>query len=119
MILPGDQTLAITRIVNAPRSRVFAAWTDPEHLKEWFAPEGYRVQRCEADPRPGGRLQLTMRSACGAEYRVHGVFRQVVAPERVVIAWGESVVDVTLAERAGCTRLTLKASGTANRSARG
>jgi uncharacterized protein YndB with AHSA1/START domain len=116
----NQRTVDITRVFNAPRERVFAAWTKAEHLARWFGPKGFTVPSCEADPRPGGTFRLVMRSPDGKDYRVRGSYREVVAPERVVIectadddkgiARLEEVIDVTFTERAGKTTLTVHAA---------
>ena len=52
--------LVLERTLKAPRDLVWRAWTDPEHLKRWFAPEPYRISECELDPRPGGIFRIRM-----------------------------------------------------------
>src|ERR1700758_5407923 len=76
----NQRTVDITRVFDAPRERVFAAWTKAEHLARWFGPKGFTVPSCEADPRPGGAFCLVMRSPDGKDYRVRGNYREVVAP---------------------------------------
>jgi len=113
-------TVAVTRVVDAPRERVFAAWTRAEHLAHWFGPKGFTVHSCEADPRPGGVFRLCMRSPQGQDYWVRGVYLEVAAPERLVVrcfaddARGvqrlEETITVHLADEGGRTRLTLRAT---------
>jgi len=76
--------LSITRLIDAPRERIFEAWTDPEQLKQWFAPKPITTPECEMDPRPGGIFRTLMRGEDGTEYPGTGVFLEVVAPERIV-----------------------------------
>jgi uncharacterized protein YndB with AHSA1/START domain len=85
-MLEKEQTFVITRFFSAPRSRVFEAWTRAEHLEKWFGPKGFAITDCECDPRPGGAFRLCMRSPRGEAYWVHGSFREVSPPERLVIA---------------------------------
>lgn len=116
----NEGTVDITRVFDAPRERVFAAWTRSEHLVRWFGPKGFTLHSCEADPRPGGAFRLVMRSPDGKDYRVRGSYREVVAPERLVIACTaddakgiarlEEVINVTFTERAGKTTLTVHAT---------
>ncbi len=118
----NQRTVDITRVFDAPRERVFAAWTRPEQLARWFGPKGFTVPSCEADPRPGGAFRLVMRSPDGKDYRVRGSYREVAVPERLVIvctadddkgiARLEEVINVTFTERAG--RTTLKVHATAS-----
>jgi uncharacterized protein YndB with AHSA1/START domain len=115
-----EQAVDITRVFDAPRERVFAAWTRAEHLMRWFSPKGFTIPSCEADPRPGGAFRLVMRSPEGKDYRVRGSYREVVAPERLVIECTadddkgitrlEELISVTFTERAGKTTLTLHAT---------
>jgi uncharacterized protein YndB with AHSA1/START domain len=116
----NQRTVDITRVFDAPRERVFAAWTKAEHLARWFGPKGFTVPSCEADPRPGGAFRLVMRSPDGKDYRVRGSYREVAAPERLVIECTadddkgitrlEEVIKVTFTERAGKTTLTVHAA---------
>lgn len=116
----NERAIVITRVFDAPRSRVFAAWTRAEHLAHWFAPKRFTVPSCETDPRPGGAFRVCMRSPEGRDFWVRGVFRELVVPERLVIACiaeGENgfarleeIIDVTFAEHDGKTRVTLHVS---------
>ena len=118
--IPGrqDLELSITRTFDAPRSLVFAAWTDPQHLMKWWGPRGYTPQSCEVDLRPGGAYRLVMKSPEGNDNRMHGVYREVVPPQRLVLAgsWVDasgtpigptSILTLTFEDAAGKTRLTL------------
>lgn len=115
-----EETVVITRIFDAPRSRVFEAWTRADHLAAWFGPKGFRITDCESDPRPGGLLRLCMRSPRGEAYWVRGVYREVVAPERLVIACTlddqhgvarlEELIDVAFEQSGSRTRLLLNST---------
>jgi uncharacterized protein YndB with AHSA1/START domain len=76
--------LSLTRFIPAPREKVFRAWTDPEILKQWFAPLPYTTPVAELDVRPGGANFIVMRSAAGEELPNRGVYLEVVANERLV-----------------------------------
>jgi len=80
-----QQTVALKRVFDAPRGRVFECWTRAEHLQHWFGPRGFTIHSCEADPRPGGIFRLCMRSPDGKDYWVRGEYREVAAPEHLVI----------------------------------
>jgi uncharacterized protein YndB with AHSA1/START domain len=77
-----ERELVLTRIIAAPRARVFSAWT--EQLPQWWGPHGMTTPVCELDLRPGGRFRTVMRAPDGTEYATRGVFLEVVAPERIV-----------------------------------
>jgi uncharacterized protein YndB with AHSA1/START domain len=115
-----ERTVELTRTFDAPLERVFAAWTDPRHLAHWFGPKGFTVHSCEAQARPGGVFRLCTRSPEGKDYWVRGVYRELIAPRRLVIASTaadehgvpalEELVEVTLTDEDGRTRLALRAS---------
>ena len=110
--------LVITRVVNAPPSLVFKAWTEREHLLHWSAPHGFTVTHCEGDVRPGGAWRSCMRSPEGVDLWLSGVYREIVAPERLVFthAWEddegkrghETLVTVTFIDHGGKTKLTFR-----------
>src|SRR4051794_38412563 len=68
--------LFITRVFDAPRERVFEAWTKPEHLVHWSAPNGYTMPHCEGELRPGGQWRCCMRSPEGVDLWLGGVYRE-------------------------------------------
>jgi uncharacterized protein YndB with AHSA1/START domain len=81
----SDRELVLTRLIDAPRERLYEAWTDPELLKRWFAPLPYTTPRAELDVRPGGATLVVMRDPQGNEYPNRGVYLEVVPNERLVI----------------------------------
>jgi uncharacterized protein YndB with AHSA1/START domain len=92
MTQPKPQTatsLTISRTINAPRDRVFEAWTDPAQLhKRWGAGENFTAPIAEVDLRTGGSYRLGMQPP-GQEtpHVVVGVYREVSPPERLVYTW--------------------------------
>lgn len=76
--------LTLTRIINAPREKVYAAWTQPELLKQWFAPLPYTTPRAELDVRTGGASLIVMQGPDGTEIPCPGVYLEVVPNERLV-----------------------------------
>jgi uncharacterized protein YndB with AHSA1/START domain len=78
------QELTITRVFDAPRKVVFAAWTDPKQVAQWWGPTGFTNPVCELDVRPGGAILIHMRAPDGAVYPMTGVFVEVVPSERLV-----------------------------------
>jgi uncharacterized protein YndB with AHSA1/START domain len=80
----SDRELVLTRIIDAPREKLFRAWTDPELLKQWFAPLPYTTPVAELDVRPGGANLVVMRDPQGNEFPNRGVYLEVVENERLV-----------------------------------
>ena len=83
-----DQQVLITRIFEAPRERVFAAWTDPDQVAAWYGPEHFDTPREQVhiELRVGGRWELTMvQRDTGAEYPVRYEIVELVEPELIVM----------------------------------
>lgn len=109
--------LVFTRTLDAPRALVFAAWTDPEHLAQWWGPHHFTNPVCRVDARPGGAIYIEMRGPEGTTYPMDARFVEVVPPERLVFTtflkneagtvFLEVLNAVTFAERDGKTVLTV------------
>ena len=82
--MADSRELVLTRILNAPREKVFRAWTEPALVRQWFAPEPWTTPRVELDVRPGGASLVVMRSPEGDEFPNRGVYLEVVKNERLV-----------------------------------
>ena len=80
-----DRDFVLTRTVDAPRERVFEAFTDPKQLAQWWGPAGFTNPVCEMDVRPGGRYRIVMRSPEGQDYPLVGEFFEVVKPSKLVM----------------------------------
>lgn len=116
---PGPQDLELTRLIDAPRVLVWEAWTNPEHLKAWWAPAPLTTPECEMDVRPGGIFRTLMRQPDGTEYPGTGVFLEVVEHRRIVFTdallpgWRPSgepfmTVIITMAYEGDRTRYTAR-----------
>jgi uncharacterized protein YndB with AHSA1/START domain len=81
---PTDRDLVLTRIIDAPPEKVYRAWTEPELLKQWFAPLPYTTPAVEIDVRAGGSSMIVMRSPEGVDMPNPGVYLEVVPNERIV-----------------------------------
>lgn len=81
----------ISRVFDAPRERVWRAWTDADALTQWWGPKGFKVEQLSLDLRPGGRMHYCLRAPDGSEMWGKFAFREVVAPERLV--WVNSFSD--------------------------
>ena len=84
----SDQQVLITRIFEAPRERVFRAWTDPDEVAAWYGPEQFDTPRdkIHIDLRVGGRYELTMvQRGSGAEFPANYEIVELVEPELIVL----------------------------------
>ena len=82
--LASDRELVLTRLIDAPREKIFKAWTTPELLVQWFTPKPWQTVRAEVDVRPGGASLIVMRGPDGTEFPNRGVYLEVVPNERLV-----------------------------------
>lgn len=76
--------LHLTRIIAAPRSAIFRAWTEPELLKQWFTPRPWTTPVVELDVRPGGSSYILMRGPDGTEFPNRGIYLEVIPDTRLV-----------------------------------
>lgn len=108
--------LTITRVFDAPRWLVFRAWTDPEQLARWWGPAGFTAPSVTMDVRPGGAWRTYIGSESGdIERWMHGVYREIDEPDRLVFtfAWeepdgtlgNETLVTVTFADHGDKTEM--------------
>lgn len=115
----SDRELVLTRIIDAPREKLFRAWTDPALLKQWFAPRSYTAPVAELDVRPGGANLVVMRDPEGKDHPNRGVYLEVVENERLVVtdayvkAWEPSpkpfmTMILTFEDVGGKTRYTAR-----------
>ena len=112
----GERELVMTRVFDAPRRLVFDAFTRPELVKRWLlGPPGWSMPVCEIDLRVGGKYRhVWRRDSDGSQMGMGGVYREIVAPERLVATekfdepWypGEAVGTLVLLEQGGKTKLT-------------
>ena len=125
---PIERELVITRVFDAPRDAVFRAWISPEQAAQWWGPEGFAVVALEMDARPGGTWRKCMRSPEGRDFWRKGVYREIVAPERLVFTYvsddplgnpgHETLVTVTFTARGDKTLMTLRQTGFESTAAR-
>jgi uncharacterized protein YndB with AHSA1/START domain len=114
--LPSEREIVMARVFRAPRRLVWDAHTKPELLQRWLlGPDGWSMPVCEVDLRVGGRYRwVWRRDEDGTEMASGGVFKQIVAPERLVSTeqfeqpWypGEGLNTIVLTESGGHTTLT-------------
>lgn len=110
-------SLEIKRFINAPRERVYRAWTDPAELQRWFGPEEVRTIKIAADVRVGGKYRWDLVKQNGEEWTCLGEYRELVPGKKIVFTWKwdddeawenhDSVVTVELSDRDGGTEVRL------------
>jgi len=117
----------VQRRFEAPRERVFDAWTNPDVLREWWAAmPTMSPGEIDVDLREGGRYRMQMVADTGDVHTVVGEYKEVRRPERLAYTWtwesnedamtgsADTLVEVDFADDAGGTRVTLTHSGFAN-----
>ena len=115
----NDRDLVLTRLIDVPREKLYRAWTQPELLKQWFAPAPYTTPHADLDVRMGGASMVVMRDPEGNDIPCSGVYLEVVPNRRLVFtdaytrAWEPSykpfmTVIITFDEEDGKTRYTAR-----------
>jgi uncharacterized protein YndB with AHSA1/START domain len=82
--------LVLERVIDVPAKVLWEAWTNPEHVKQWFAPAPWTIVECEIDLRPGGMFRFVMRSPEGQDYPNIGCYLEAVPHERLV--WTDALL---------------------------
>lgn len=102
-------SLTIKRRIKASPAQVFAAWTNPEKMKQWWGPTGMTAFLAEVDARPGGRFRVAMKAkAADAEvHDVSGIYKEFVPNEKLVMSWAW----ITTPERESQLTIMIKADG--------
>lgn len=110
--------LHITRELDAPRERVYQAWTNCRDLSQWWGPRQFTNPHCDIDLRPGGKFDIDMKGPDGTLYPSKGSFEEVKEPEHLVFRGDamedesgepalEDITDVTFSEQDGKTILSV------------
>jgi uncharacterized protein YndB with AHSA1/START domain len=110
-------SLEIKRLIKAPRDRVYAAWTDPAQLKQWFGPEKVQTRELIADARVGGKFRWDLTNSEGEKMTCRGEYRELQPNKKIVFTWQWeddedwqnhiSIITVELYDRDGDTELRL------------
>jgi len=122
-----EPVFTLTRVLDARRDVVWKAWTDPQRLEHWWGPKGFKVISARLDLRPGGLFHYGLRSPDGHAMWGKFIYREIVAPERLVFVvsfsdeqggvtrhpmsptWPlETLSTITFAEHDGKTMLTVQ-----------
>ena len=117
--MPAEHELVLTRLIDAPREKLFRCWTEPELIKRWFAPAPVTTPIAEVDLRVGGRNLVVMRLPDGQEIRCPGTYLEIVPGRKLVFTdaytgdWEPSgkpfmTAIITFDEEDGKTRYTAR-----------
>ena len=79
----ADREIVTTRVVDAPRERVWTAWTDREQVAQWWGPNGFTNTIHEMDLRPGGVWRFVMHGPDSTDYKNKIIYEEIVKPERL------------------------------------
>ena len=82
--MTADHELVLTRLIDAPRAKLFRCWTEPNLLKQWFAPAPYTTPVAEVELRVGGANNVVMRSPDGQEIPCPGTYLEIVPDRKLV-----------------------------------
>jgi uncharacterized protein YndB with AHSA1/START domain len=88
-----DREIVLSRVIAAPRERVFHAWTDPKQIAQWFGPDGFKVESLECDIRTGGRWRFVYTGPDGTRWDNRMVFLRVEAPGLIEMEHGPDKDD--------------------------
>ncbi len=80
----ADREIRLTRVLNAPVELVWEVWTDPEHIKNWWGPNGFTNTITKMDVQPEGEWDLVMHGPDGKDYKNKSVFKEVVKYKRLM-----------------------------------
>ncbi len=117
---PAGLVLELTRVLDAPRGRVFTALTDPAELGEWWGPHGFTTPRIELDLAVGGGYRFTMQPPDGEAFHLAGEFCEVDPPSRLAYTFRweppdpddrETVVALSLRAVGDATEVALRHDG--------
>lgn len=80
----ADRELHLTRLLNAPVELVWEVFTDPEHIKHWWGPNGFTNTITKMEIEPGGEWELVMHGPDGTDYKNKSMFKEVVKYKKIV-----------------------------------
>jgi len=113
----GALELTYERLFEAPRAKVFEAWTNPAILAKWWGPKSFTTPTVELDLREGGRWTTTMRAPSGEDHVVAGTYTRIEPPRRLSFTWAwvqggehghQTTVDVEFEERGAQTLMRFR-----------
>ena len=105
----SDRELVIARLLNAPAELVWKVWTEPEHIKNWWGPNGFANTIDKMEVRPDGVWEFVMHGPDGTDYKNKSIYKEIVKNEKIVfehVSGPKFKVTVTFAEHRKKTLLT-------------
>ncbi len=111
----SDREISHTRVVNAPRELVYRVWTEPQHIAQWWGPNGFKNTVHEMNVKPGGVWRFIMHGPDGTDYSNRVEYLEVIPNERLVYTLGVDQpgvaplfeTTVTFEDEGGKTRVTM------------
>ena len=103
-----DRELLITKTLNAPIDLVWEAWSKPEHIANWWGPNGFTNTIHKMDFRPGGEWDLVMHGPDGTDYKNKSVFLEIIPFKKIVynhISGPQFIATITFEDQGGQTRI--------------
>jgi uncharacterized protein YndB with AHSA1/START domain len=104
----SDRELVIERLLNAPIELVWEVFTEPDHIKNWWGPNGFTNTIFRMDIKPGGTWDFIMHGPDGRDYKNKNIFLEVVKHERIVyehVSTPKHVTTITFTEKENKTLL--------------
>lgn len=116
----NDRELVLTRLIDAPREKLWRCWTEPKLMVQWFTPPPWKTVHAETDVRPGGASTVVMQGPEGQEMPNRGVYLEVIPNQKLVFtdaytsAWQPSAKPfftcvLTFEDQGGKTLYTARA----------
>jgi uncharacterized protein YndB with AHSA1/START domain len=106
----ANRGLTITRLINAPRKLMWEVWTNPEHIKNWWGPNGFTNTIFAMDVKNGGVWDFIMHGPDGTDYKNRNIFAEIVKPEKIVydhVSDPKHRATITFEEQGNKTLLTM------------
>ena len=105
----SDRELILSRLLNAPRELVWEVWTNANHIKNWWGPNGFTNTIFKMDVKAGGEWDLIMHGPDGTDYKNKSVFTEIIKPKKIVyehVSAPKFVATITFEEQGNKTMLT-------------
>lgn len=105
----ADRELTISRLFNAPRELVWEVWTNPEHIKNWWGPNGFSNTIFKMDVKPEGEWDFIMHGPDGTDYKNKSIYKEIRKPEKIVfehVSGPKFTATITFEKKENKTLLT-------------